>query len=98
MMVWGLCEDVFLLAALTMYPSRTQSHFFFSPSADPLKRELFLSDKPHSLLWAALCLSSNLDSLFATPDKCGGTFLQSQPFAGMGQTFLKWSNAIERRR
>lgn len=58
--------------------------FFF---LNPLKWEFFLSDKPHSLLWAALCLSSNLDSLFASPDNCGGTFLQSQQFAGMGKTF-----------
>lgn len=43
----------------------TVHHVFFFFLPNPLKWEYFLSDKPHSLLWAALCLSSNLDSLFA---------------------------------
>lgn len=47
----------------------------------------FLTDKPHSLLWADHCLSCNLDSLFATPDNRRGTFLQWLPLAGVAQTF-----------
>lgn len=61
----------------------TESHFFLIPN--PMSESNFFFGMTN--LWAALCLSSNLDSLFATPDNCGGTFLQSQPFAGMGQTF-----------
>lgn len=72
--IYGITERPIILCFF-----KTTSKLFF----------FFLSDKPHSPLWAALCLSSNLDSLFATPDNCGGTFLQSQPFAGMGQTFFK---------
>lgn len=82
------CVFVLLLAVLKIHHGITQNPIFFSFLPNPLKWELFWSTNPHSLFWAALCLSSNLDSLFATSDNCGGTFLQSQPFVGMGQTFL----------